>query len=179
MTIGLSSGFIEPLEATSIHATILQANHFIENYYKEHMPFECNLLQDQYNKEMSAMHEQIKDFIVFHYITPRKDTPFWVESSSPKRWSKRLQELMEMWKYRMPRSVDYVLDKTNNFYFIGSTLWFQIALGMKSFNSEIATQELKDYGLYEVTEKYYDVITKGGQEVLPYLYHTNDYYKTL
>ena len=94
LSTGLSSAFIEPLEATSIHATIMQVTHFIENYFKKDMPFECELLHEQYNVEMGDMCDNIRDFIVYHYITPRKDTEFWKESAKPDKWSERLTKLM-------------------------------------------------------------------------------------
>ena len=56
-----------------------------------------------------------------------------------------------MWEHRMPRVVDYINDKQNNFYNIGNTLWYQIAIGMKLLDPKIAKQELKDYNLYEET----------------------------
>ena len=179
LSTGLSSAFIEPLEATSIHATIMQITHFIENYFKKEMPFECNLLQDQYNFEMTQMWDTIRDFIVYHYITPRKDTKFWIESAKEERFSPRLKNLLEMWKYRMPREVDYINDKGNNFYNIGNTLWYQIAIGMNLLNPKIAKQELQDYGVYDLTKKMYEQVSYHVNEYVPNCTKTNQYYKSL
>ena len=52
---------------------------------------------------------------------------------------------MSMLKDRMTRIVDYIDDKNNNFYNIGNTLYYQIAIGMKLFDRKIAKKELKDY----------------------------------
>ena len=106
------------------------------------MPFKCNLLQDKYNKEMTEMWDNIRDFIIFHYITPRKDTKFWINSAKEERYSPRLKRLLEMWKYRMPRAIDYINDKSSNFYSIGNTLFYQIAIGMKLLDPKVAKQEL-------------------------------------
>jgi len=179
LSTGLSSAFIEPLEATSIHATIMQVTHFIENYFKKDMPFECDLFQKQYNSEMTKMWDNIRDFIVFHYITPRKDTEFWEESSRPHRWSERLTKLMKMWKYRMPRDVDYIDDLHNNFYSIGNVLWYQIAIGMNLLDSKMAKDELKNYGLFDVTEKHYKKICELVDTKAPRCIKTNEYYKSL
>ena len=179
LSAGLSSAFIEPLEATSIHATMMQVTHFIENYYKEDMPFKVNELQEQYNSEMTQMWDNIRDFIVYHYITPRKDTKFWKESSSTKRWSPRLTKLMTMWKYKMPREVDYINDIGNNFYSIGNVLWYQVAIGMKLFDPKLAKQELKRYGLYDDTKKMYKTITDNVSKAMPHFVKTNDYYNSL
>jgi len=179
LSTGLSSAFIEPLEATSIHATIMQITHFIENYYKHDMPFKCNLFQDQYNSEMTQMWDNIRDFIIYHYITPRKDTKFWKESSHKDRLSPRLKNLLEMWKHRMPREVDYINDKGNNFYSIGNTLYYQIAIGMKLLNPKVAKQELKDYGIYDKVKQTYEQVNKMVENHLDTFIKTNEYYKAL
>ena len=179
LSTGLSSAFIEPLEATSIHATIMQITHFIEYYYKRDLELKCNLFQEQYNSEMTQMWDNIRDFITYHYITPRKDTKFWKESSSAKRWSPRLTKLMTMWKYKMPREVDYINDTGNNFYSIGNVLWYQIAIGMKLFDPKLAKQELKTYGLYDDTKKMYKTITDNVSKSMPYFVKTNNYYNSL
>ena len=179
LSTGLSTAFIEPLEATSIHATIIQVTHFIENYFKKDMPFECEYLQDQYNSEMGQMWDNIRDFIVFHYISPRKDTEFWEESGKPYRWSTRLTKLMSMWQYRMPRHIDYINDKRNDFYNIGNVLWYQIAIGMKLFDSKLAKKELMDYGLYDEPKKQYNKVTKFIEKEMPNMIETNEYYRSL
>ena len=179
LSTGLSSAFIEPLEATSIHATIMQVTHFIENYFKREMPFKCNLLQEQYNSEMTQMWDNIRDFIVYHYITPRKDTKFWIESTKKERFSPRLKNLLEMWKHRMPREVDYINDKGNNFYSIGNVLWYQIAIGMNLLNPKIAKQELEDYGIYNMTKEMYKQVCYHVDKYLPSCTKTNQYYKSL
>ena len=128
---------------------------------------------------MTRMWDNIRDFIVFHYITPRKDTEFWEESSRPHRWSERLTKLMRMWKYRMPRDVDYIDDLHNNFYSIGNVLWYQIAIGMNLLDSKIAKDELKNYGLFDVTKKHYEKICGLVDTKVPECIKTNEYYKSL
>ena len=179
LSTGLSSAFIEPLEATSIHATIMQVTHFIENYYKEDMPFKLNELQDQYNNEMTIMWDNIRDFIIYHYITPRKDSKFWIDSSKEERFSPRLKTLIKMWKHRMPRQVDYINDKHNNFYSIGNILWYQIAIGMKLLDPKIAKRELKDYGIYEASADQYKKVTTHVEKHLESFITTNNYFKSL
>ena len=179
LSTGLSSAFIEPLEATSIHATIMQITHFIEYYYKKDLEFKCNLFQEQYNSEMTQMWDNIRDFIVYHYITPRKDTKFWKESSSTKRWSPRLTKLMTMWKYKMPRENDYINDIGNNFYNIGNILWYQIAIGMKLLDPKLAKQELKSYGLYDFNKKLYKLVDEDLTKAMSSFVKTNAYYNSL
>jgi len=91
----------------------------------------------------------------------------------------RLKDLMEMWKHKMPRVVDYVVGKGNNFFNIGNVLWYQIGIGMKYFDPKIAKKELRDYGEYERAENAFNEITRLIDLNLPGFIKTNEYYKSL
>ena len=86
---------------------------------------------------------------------------------------------MNMWKHRMPREVDYVSDKDNNFYSIGNTLWYQIAIGMKLLEPKLAKQELVNYNLYNESKSLYKNITKNVELSMPKMIKTNEYYNNL
>ncbi len=75
IALGLSSGFLEPLESTSIHLaqsaltrliTLLPAGEIAPR------------IRDTFNGLMRTEYEHVRDFIIAHYkITERDDTPFW------------------------------------------------------------------------------------------------------
>lgn len=75
VSVGLASGFIEPLESTAIHL-IYRAMDFLLRYFPER---DCDpTLIREYNRRMAADYTEIKDFVVLHYCTTeRDDTPFW------------------------------------------------------------------------------------------------------
>jgi hypothetical protein len=171
LSTGLSSAFIEPLEATSIHATLYQLKHFIRYYYTETFNFNNSYIIDAYNNDMTNMWDEIKDFIVFHYITPRNDTQYWIDSSSNERWSDRLKEKLKIWKDRMPRQVDYVRGNRNDFYHIDNNLWLNIAQGMRLVKKDIARRELEEFNLHKHAEanmkgalQFFDYATKNCLE---------------
>lgn len=75
LALGLSSGFIEPLESTSIHL-IARGVEFFLRYFPD---ADCDpALIREYNRRMRADYEEIRDFIQLHYCaTQRTDSDFW------------------------------------------------------------------------------------------------------
>jgi len=75
IALGLASGFLEPLESTSIHLVMSAVynllDHFPDKAFSQH-----NI--DSYNDELIEEVERIRDFIVLHYCaTQREDSGFW------------------------------------------------------------------------------------------------------
>jgi len=177
LSTGLASAFIEPLEATSIHMTIFQIVHFLEQHYSDYMDFNCQQAQDDYNGDFGAGWDNIKDFIVLHYRSKRTDTEFWKEASHNKRLSPWLKGKLDIWKTRMPRQHDYDSRKNDNFIDLGSTLWYQILIGMDLLDPELAYNELKSFNLYEIAEMDFKRRSQFIDNLVKSCISTNDFYK--
>ena len=75
VAIGLSGGFLEPLESTSIFLIQQGIIRFISLYPDGQLN---EILSKEYNRLMSREFTQIRDFIILHYFaTSRDDSPFW------------------------------------------------------------------------------------------------------
>ncbi|NNU15474.1 tryptophan 7-halogenase [Parvularcula sp. ZS-1/3] len=119
VALGLASGFLEPLESTSIHliqtAIARLMTNFPDRLFNEHDI-------EYYNQRTLLEYEQVRDFLVLHYnATQRDDTPFWNYC--------RTMELPETLKQRMDiYSENGRLYRHDNELF-GDTSWFAVFEG--------------------------------------------------
>ena len=75
LALGLSSGFVEPLESTSIHLIMIGVTRLIQLF-----PFNgiTPALRDRWNDLADRELEHVRDFIILHYLlTQRSDSAFW------------------------------------------------------------------------------------------------------
>ncbi|MDA0898420.1 MAG: tryptophan 7-halogenase [Bacteroidetes bacterium] len=102
--VGLSSGFVEPLEATSIAASIQQSL-ALTKYLPVHRYDHSGAGRRKYNEKMSSMMENILVMIAMHYITDRKDTEMW-KSMADREVPEQLREFIELIKLHGPGPFD-------------------------------------------------------------------------
>lgn len=98
VALGLSSSFLEPLEATSIHGTIVQLL-LLAEWIGD--PAGRGL----YNAAVARQVDDFRDFIRFHYVSERRDSAFWqdIASSHPDY----VRERLALWQTRLPEARDF------------------------------------------------------------------------
>jgi tryptophan halogenase len=127
IAVGISSGFIEPLEATSIWVTIQSLKAVFSN--TETLSFLDKRHSDHFNDKFRSMSDEVVDFIYFHYMSNRTDTDFWKKFSNEKA-PKKVQKMIKDWEYRLPEFDDFNKDST-----WGMNSWLVVAAGINRLNT--------------------------------------------
>lgn len=131
VALGLAGAFVEPLEATSIHATKIQIDALGES-------LKTNSSKDLYNKDMSKIYDDIKDFIVLHYKGGRNDTEFWKHVNTIS--TPRVDEILEIAKTRMLTEEDI----PNPYNHLSYRAWNHVLAGLGKFSKEVAEKSITD-----------------------------------
>ena len=105
LALGLSSIFIEPLEASSI-ASIIQQSFLLMHQ----LPIYNETTIKQYNTKMEAINKNIRDFICLHFCVKKQDSAFW-KSVQNVALPDTLKNQLELWQNRLPIDEDFADSK--------------------------------------------------------------------
>jgi hypothetical protein len=95
IALGLSQGFIEPLEATALHLVQITTEIFIQQFEDGNF---SNKNQAKYNKLVGERFERVRDYIVAHYkLNTRNDSEYWRENRDNPHLSDSLIQLLDVW----------------------------------------------------------------------------------
>ena len=149
IAIGLSQGFIEPLEATSIYVSCVSLVTAQSNFYK--LEKRDQLFIDEYNNIFAKRMQEILDFIYFHYITDRTDTDFWKHFTIRNKVPDSLKEKLSSWQKRLPVESDL-----NHKAIFGLHSWLMIGTGNNFINKDRYQQEIFDYNNFNINIEEYN-----------------------
>ena len=108
VAVGLSGGFLEPLESSGIG--LIETAAYLISYL---FPADGDTVPvaKLFNALMRQRYERIVDFVKMHYcLTQRTDTPFWRDNADPRSAPESLREKLAMWRCRPPHRLDFVTD---------------------------------------------------------------------
>jgi tryptophan halogenase len=132
MAVGLSTGFIEPLEATSIWTSIMMLRSLIKNIGA--IVDRDSVSIDKINKRFSTLNDNTLGFVYFHYMTNRTDTEFWKNFTTNNTIPESILGLIEKSKSTIP-SYDEFKDIGVDW---GSKSFYACGIGQQFFNPDVA-----------------------------------------
>ena len=165
LVTGMASSFIEPLEATSIHATLVQLLSFTKEYLTPNVEDTVTDVNIRlYNEITGKIYDHYKDFVVLHYQGGRDDTAFWSTIKNDKISTPVVNDYIERAKYKIPTALHF----PENYAVTG--LWKWTLAGLNLITPEQAQNELKMFKVENYAESYY----KGFSESLLYKTSSTD-----
>ena len=134
VALGLSSGFLEPLEATSIMVTVLSLEYLFQHL--NGILFDDEHARREYNDTVTSMNAAIRDFLYFHYLTHRSDSEFWTQFRKDNVCSSEFSDKLENIRYF--RDLDHlfkgpVFSKPSYLAVGAGTHWFDMTAASHQF----------------------------------------------
>jgi glycine/D-amino acid oxidase-like deaminating enzyme len=107
VAVGMSGGFLEPLESTGI-VVIEAAAAMIAEMFPFNGPIDGPA--QRFNALMTERYDNLVNFLKLHYCLSRRDEPFWRDNVDPSSVPDALKGLLDQWRYRPPSRFDFSLD---------------------------------------------------------------------
>jgi 2-polyprenyl-6-methoxyphenol hydroxylase-like FAD-dependent oxidoreductase len=129
LAVGLSQGFIEPLEATALHVVLETVEGFISCYERGGF---TDKHRDELNLSIARRFDCIRDYIVCHYrVSTRRDTEYWRANSSHEQLSDSLRALLSVWLNREDLSAE--IERQNIGAYYNTISWHCLLAGYGIF----------------------------------------------
>jgi len=105
VAIGLSAGFIEPLEASAIVLIELSLNALIDNFPAgaAAMPIHA----ERFNTLFRYRWDRIVEFLKLHYLLSKRPEPYWLAQRDPASVPQRLTDMLALWQEQPPSAWDF------------------------------------------------------------------------
>lgn len=167
IAIGLSSGFLEPLESTSIHLVMTAITRLLQMFPQKEI---SQSVVKEFNRQSLSEIEKIRDFIILHYkLTERSDSAFWRychDMDVPEELMHRIRLFKEAGKSYQVEGELFRLDS-----------WTQVMLGQGLYPEQyhpivdsMKTNDLNDFlkGLHDQVSRVVDKLPRHDDFVRQY-----------
>ncbi|MGI9202836.1 MAG: tryptophan halogenase family protein, partial [Woeseiaceae bacterium] len=141
--LGLSQGFIEPLEATALLLVQVAVELFIRNYEKGDF---SSRHRDEFNQKVHDRFERVRDYIVAHYkLNTRDDSEYWRANRENMELSDSLRHILDVWYRRGDLSQEIRRQDIESHF--GNLSWHCLLSGYGAF-PPLATEQPDKGDLY-------------------------------
>ncbi len=132
VAIGLSGGFIEPLESTAIYMIEMSVRWLLA--YFPDSDFAAPL-RARYNRISTQLYDEVRDFICLHYaLSNRDDSPYWIDAREALERPDSLAANLELWRHALPTRYD--LDSAQLFSY---RVYHAVLLGKQVYETGFAS----------------------------------------
>jgi flavin-dependent dehydrogenase len=104
LAVGLSAGFLEPLEASAIVLVELSIEGLLANYPATRATMDVHA--ERFDALFRYRWDRIVEFLKLHYVLSERSEPYWRDHRDPARIPPRLADLLAIWRHQPPSSFD-------------------------------------------------------------------------
>ena len=145
VAIGMSNGFVEPMEANLFAIIINGIWHLTSTLYKQGVAADWS----SYNTKMADTYDDIADFVLVHYTLSNRQGAFWDEMRSIGKQHNHKQLLID--KYKDARNTFLGAGQGHSIFV--DYMWLQLALGWKLNVDNWPTKNIQSDDL-DIVESY-------------------------
>ena len=149
VAVGMSAGFIEPLEASAIALVELSAA-----MIRDELPANRKIMDtvaSRFNQRFTYRWERVIEFLKLHYVlSSRTDSAYWTDHRKQEGIPGRLAELLELWEYQPPSRHDFT--QTDEIFPSASYQYVLYGMGFKTLPRETSCQR----DSFEIAQRYFE-----------------------
>lgn len=129
VAIGMSAGFIEPLEASAIFLFDAAANMIAAQFPRQR--HQMAYAEQTFNQHLTMRMERTVEFIKMHYcISQRRDSQYWIDNCNPESIPPNLKRRLAFWQNHPPTKYDF--DNAWEPFNLDSYLYVLYGMGYKT-----------------------------------------------
>ena len=151
VAIGLSQGFIEPLEATALHLVQETIQNLASSLLDPAYQINEEDIKQAFNQDITKRFNGIRDFIVCHYkMNSRSDTKYWLDNRENSNISAQLSEVIDTW--RAKKDISGVLEKHKMTHYYPVISWYCLLAGYGAFAPASSENKLPSANMRQLTQ---------------------------
>jgi hypothetical protein len=151
VAVGLSQGFIEPLEATALHLVQETIQKLAASLTDPAFDSEQERIKLTFNDEIKRRFNGVRDYIVCHYkMNTRTDSQYWIDNRENDSISTQLADVIETWRSRKDIAAVLEQHKMNHYYPVVS--WYCLLAGYDSFAPATSPNKLPSSNMKQLAQ---------------------------
>lgn len=151
VAVGLSQGFIEPLEATALHLVQETIQALAKSLLNDMFLEKEEDIKRSFNENITKRFNGVRDYIVCHYkMNTRTDSPYWIDNRNNKHISPQLAEVLDAW--RAKQDISTILEKHHMTQYYPVISWFCLLAGYGAFEPANTPNKLPSSNMKQLTQ---------------------------
>ncbi len=151
VAVGLSQGFIEPLEATALHLVQETIQQLAKSLTDPSFDSEQESIKLAFNEEIKRRFNGIRDYIVCHYkMNTRTDSKYWIDNRENNNISMQLADVIQTW--RSKKDIAAVLEKHQMTHYYPVISWYCLLAGYDAFAPATSPNKLPSSNMKQLAQ---------------------------